>query len=334
MPAMTEAGQTNQRSGPCVSATGLPSGPRRGPLGSTKSKAGHALAPSFLFLVPALVVYLFVIIYPTLDTIYYSLTNWSVLEGPAKFVGLANYETALSSGGFQAAILHTLVFAVSLTVGDNLLGLGLALALKRRSRVNYLARLAWFVPAVLPTIATAYLWKFIYSPLGPIAQLWRDIFHSVAPGFLASPSQAIWSIVAIVIWQGAGYSMIIYLAGLETIPNEQLEAALIDGASSSKRVRYVLVPQLWGAAVVSTTLALIPGLMLFTRVLATTGGGPGYATQTVSLLVYNEAFAYSSFGYGMALAVLLLIGIALIGGVEIALLSWRASRVEGVSYQH
>lgn len=282
--------------------------------------------PSFWFLAPALGMYAFVVLYPTISTIYYSFTNWSILGSKAKLIGLRNYAAVLKNPETNAAILHTLELAGVLTVGVNVIGLAVALVLRRRNRLTYMLRLVWFLPAVLPTIAVAFLWTFIYSPLGPIAEIWTDLFHSSGPGFLGSSQGALWSIAAIVIWQGSGYAMVIYSAGLETIPQSLFEAAEVDGAGPLARIRFVVLPQLWAPAIVSTALALIPGLQIFTRVLATTGGGPGYSTVTLSLLVYDEAFAFNRFGYGMALAVVLLIGVAVIGGAQIGITSWRAAR--------
>lgn len=277
----------------------------------------------FWMVVPGLAVYSLVVAYPTIMSVYYSFTNWDGLGTGSRFVGLSNYVTAIADDPeVQQAFTHTLLAALCITVGGNLVGLVVALVLQRRNRLNYVLRLLWFLPAALPTIIAGYIWLFLYSPQGPLIEIWDKLLpHTAPPGFLGDPNEALWCIIVIAVWQSTGFAMIIFLAALEGIDREIIEAAQVDGAGSLGRLRHIVLPLLRPAMGVSGVITVMNGMFLFGEVIATTNGGPGYSTQTLATELFRQAFEFEKFGYGMAVGNLL----AIISVAAAGLVLWMVS---------
>lgn len=277
----------------------------------------------FWMVVPGLAVYSLIVAYPTLMAIYYSFTNWDGLGSGSRFVGLGNYITAVTGDPeVRQAFTHTLLAALCITVGGNVAGLVVALVLQRRNRLNYVLRLLWFLPAALPTIIAGYIWLFLYSPQGPLIEIWKALLpHTTPPGFLGDPNEALWCIIAIAIWQSTGFAMIIFLAALEGIDREIIEAAQVDGAGHFRRLRHITLPLLRPAVGVSGVITVMNGMFLFGEVIATTNGGPGYSSQTLATELFRQAFEFEKFGYGMAVGNLL----AIISVAAAGLVLWMVS---------
>jgi raffinose/stachyose/melibiose transport system permease protein len=175
----------------------------------------------------------------------------------------------------------------------------------------------------------AFLWKYVYNP-APEAGL-NGILGSVGLGglrqdWLGDPHLALWSVAAMVIWQNAGYSMVVFLAGLEGIPADLKEAAMIDGAGPFARFRHITWPLLAPAATINVMLSTIGGLKLFDQVFAATNGGPGYATETLSTVLYKDAFVFNRYGYSTAVALVLALFVAAVSLVQIRYLRSREDR--------
>jgi raffinose/stachyose/melibiose transport system permease protein len=155
-------------------------------------------------------------------------------------------------------------------------------------------------------IVTAYLWRNLLGPDGAVNSLLATVgLGSWQQDWLGDPQLALWSVVAVVVWQFSGYSMVIFLAGLQSVPQEIFEAAAMDGAGPVRRFWSVIRPLLAPAFTVNLMLSIIGGIKLFDQVYALTGGGPGHATDTLSTLIYKDAFTLGEFGYSIALAVVL-----------------------------
>jgi raffinose/stachyose/melibiose transport system permease protein len=266
----------------------------------------------FWFAVPCLVLFFAIVAYPTVQGVLYAFTDWSGLGSAIHFNGLTNFVALFSSSDTVGALWHTVLMAVVITVLQNAIGLALALGVNSRIRSRNVLRTLLFAPVVMTPIIVGYLWQFIFVPGGPVAKLSGLVGLNAGANVLGDPSLALWGIVTIVVWQYAGYSMVIYLAGLQNIPADVLEAALVDGAGPVKRFAWVTWPQLRTPTLINITLSLITSLKLFDQVIATTQGGPGNATQTLSTLLYNEAFLYNKYGYGIALGLIVFILIAVI----------------------
>ena len=279
-----------------------------------------ALSPSWLFAVPALVVYAAIVLYPSIAGVVYAFTDWSGIGDDMSFVGLSNFVTMFGDEQAMGSIGNTLLLTVAIVVVQNGVGLLLALGVHARLKSRALLRVIFFAPVVVSPVMVAFLWKYIYNP-DPSAGL-NGLLH-LDVDWLGDPSVALWSIAGTVVWQYAGYSMVIFLAGLEGIPRELHEAAMIDGAGTVARFRYVTWPLLAPALTINLMLSTIGGLKLFDQVFAATNGGPGYATETLSTVLYKQAFVFGKFGYSTAIALVLALFVAAVSMVQLHYLRGR-----------
>lgn len=292
-----------------------------------KGGAGH-LAPPWLFVVPALVVYAAIVLYPSVSGAFYAFTDWSGV-GSLHVTGLANFRTMLSDDRALGALRNTLLLAVAIVVVQNGIGLLLALGVHSRIRSRTVLRAVFFAPVVVSPVMVAFLWKYVYNP-APGAGL-NGVLGAVGLGFLrqdwlGDPHLALWSVAIMVIWQNAGYSMVVFLAGLEGISPDLREAAMLDGAGPFARFRHVIWPLLAPAATINVMLSTIGGLKLFDQVFAATDGGPGYSTETLSTVLYKDAFVFGKFGYSTAVALVLALFVAAVSLVQLRYLRGREER--------
>lgn len=268
-------------------------------------------APPWWFMVPALLLFAFVVLVPSARGVYYAFTDWDGLSPDFAFVGLGNFVEMTSDPAARQAVGQTLVIAVAITVIQNGVGLLLALGVNSAIKSRNVLRVLLFAPAVITPIVTAYLWRNLLGPDGAVNSLLGAVgLDSWRQNWLGDPDLALWSIVAVIVWQFAGYSMVIFLAGLQSVPKEIYEAAAIDGAGSVRRFWSVIRPLLAPAFTINLMLSIIGGIKLFDQVYALTGGGPGHATDTLSTLIYKDAFTLGEFGYSIALAVVLTVIVA------------------------
>ena len=216
------------------------------------------------------------------------------------------------------AIWHTLLIAVAITIVQNGFGLALALGVNSLIKTRNVLRVCLFAPAVITPIVTAYLWRNLLGPSGAVNSLLPQSWHQ---DWLGDPDLALWSIVAVVVWQYGGYSMVIFLAGLQSVPREIHEAASMDGCGPVRRFWSITRPLLAPAITVNLMLSIIGGIKLFDQVYALTGGGPGHATDTISTLIYQQGFTLGEFGYSIALAVVLTAIVAVFSAGQYTVLS-------------
>lgn len=260
---------------------------------------------------------------------WYAFTNWNGLTAGARFIGLGNFSTLLHDQTARGALLHTLELAGAFVVAVNIIGLCLALALNTALKTRNFIRTLFFMPVVISPLATAYIWQFIYQyPSGPLDKFLHTIgLGALAADWLGDPSIALWAIWGVVVWQFAGLAMLMYLAGLQGIPEELDEAARVDGATALSRFRRVTLPLLAPATTIAATFFLINGLRIFDQVMALTNGGPVNATQTLATEVYFETFISGQFGYGAAFALVMTVLIAVAATVQLAILRGRETRL-------
>jgi raffinose/stachyose/melibiose transport system permease protein len=286
------------------------------------TRARRRAAPPWWFVAPAMVLFAFVVLVPSVRGVYYAFTDWDGLDPTFSFVGLRNFADMLDDPDALRAVWHTLLIAVAITVLQNGAGLLLALGVNTLIKTRNVLRVLLFAPAVITPIVTAYLWRNLLGPDGAVNSLlgaaglvsWRQ-------DWLGNPRLALWMIVLVIVWQFAGYSMVIFLAGLQSIPREIYEAAAIDGTGPVRRFWFVVRPLLAPALTVNLMLSIIGGIKLFDQVYALTGGGPGHDTDTISTLIYKDAFTLGEFGYSVALAVVLTAVVALASATQYAVLS-------------
>jgi raffinose/stachyose/melibiose transport system permease protein len=267
--------------------------------------------PPWWFALPAMLLFAFVVLVPSARGVYYALTDWDGLNPTFSFVGLGNFAAMTRDPDALQAIWHTLLVAVSITLIQNGFGLLLALGVNTVIKSRNVLRVFLFAPAVVTPIVTAYLWRNLLGPDGAVNSLLRAVgLGAWQQDWLGDPHLALWSVVAVIVWQFAGYSMVIFLAGLQSIPREIYEAAEIDGSGPVRCFWSVTRPLLAPAFTINLMLSIIGGIKLFDQVYALTGGGPGHATDTISTLIYKDAFTLGEFGYSIALAVVLTIVVA------------------------
>jgi raffinose/stachyose/melibiose transport system permease protein len=269
--------------------------------------------PPWWFVVPAVALFAFVVLVPTARGAYYAFTDWDGLDPHFSLIGWSNFAEMFRDPDAVQAIWHTLLIAVAITVLQNGVGLLLALGANTIIKSRNVLRVFLFAPAVVTPIVTAYLWRNLLGPDGAVNSLLGAVgLDSWRQDWLGDPKLALWSIIGVIVWQYAGYSMVIFLAGLQSIPAEIYEAAALDGGGAVRRFWSVTRPLLAPAFTINLMLSIIGGIKLFDQVYALTGGGPGHATDTLSTLIYKDAFTLGEFGYSIALAVVLTIIVAVI----------------------
>ncbi|SNY53494.1 raffinose/stachyose/melibiose transport system permease protein [Paractinoplanes atraurantiacus] len=268
-------------------------------------------------MLPALALFTFVVLVPSGRGVYYAFTDWDGLDPDFAFVGLRNFTDMLGDEDALQAIWHTVLIAVAITIIQNGIGLLLALGVNSLIKTRNVLRVLLFAPAVVTPIVTAYLWRNLLGPDGAV----NAVLGPWGRDWLGDPDLALWMIVVVVVWQFAGYSMVIFLAGLQSIPREIYEAAAIDGTGPVRRFWSIVRPLLAPAITINLMLSIIGGIKLFDQVYALTGGGPGHATDTISTLIYKDAFTLGEFGYSIALAVVLTIIVAIASGAQYTVLN-------------
>ncbi|MEV5517877.1 sugar ABC transporter permease [Streptomyces flaveolus] len=269
-----------------------------------------------------MLLFAFVVLVPSVRGVYYAFTDWDGLDPSFSLVGLGNFGDLADDRDAVQAMGHTLLVAAAITVIQNFFGLLLALGVNSAIRSRNLLRVFLFAPAVITPIVTAYLWRNLLGPDGALNSLLAAAgLGSWQQDWLGDPDLALWAVVGVTVWQYVGYSMVIFLAGLQSVPAEIHEAAAIDGAGPVRRFWSVTRPLLAPAVTINLMLSVIGGLKLFDQVYALTGGGPGHATDTISTLIYKDAFTLGEFGYSIALAVVLTFVVAVVSTGQYLVLS-------------
>ena len=282
----------------------------------------------WVLVVPALLMFLGFALIPLIGVLVLSFTDWNGISATAHWVGLRNFRDLFGSEIARSALWHTLELAAVYVVVVNVIGLGLALALHRTVRSRNLLRAIFFAPVILSPLATAYIWRFIFDYTGPLNGFLHSVgLDSLQRPWLGDPGFALWAVAAVFVWQNAGLSMSFYLAGLQSIPEELDEAAVVDGASTLLRLRAVTLPLLAPAMTISVAFATIQAFRIFDTVIGLTNGGPGSATETLTTQLFNQGFAANRFGYAAAFALVLVVLIATVSIAQISLLRAREARL-------
>ncbi len=268
-----------------------------------------------LFLLPALTLYGIFVLIPVVQAAHFSLYKWNGLTPLTDFVGLANFQRALSDPTFIKAATHNAIIIVLSLAIQIPFALGVALMLNRRFRGRAIFRLIFFAPYVIAEVIAGVVWRLILQPDG----LADGVLTSVGLGslyhpWLADPDTVLWAMFVIISWKYFGFHMILMLAGLQGIPRELEEAAAIDGATRRQTIRHVTLPLLGPTIRVSVFLSIIGALQLFDLVWVTTGGGPVDASNTMATYLVDWGFERFQLGYGSAIAVILFV-IALVVGL-------------------
>lgn len=264
---------------------------------------------AWLFSTPALVLLLLFLVVPFFMAVYLSFTNQRLLPGPlpVDFIGLRNYTRLLQDDTFLRALLNNFVFVLVVVPVQTGLALMMALLVNQKLPGVGLFRTIYFSPVVTPLVVVAIVWSFLYNPgQGFINAFLRTIsFGHLGPyQWLDSPSLALPAIIILSVWQGVGFQMVIYLAGLQGISQTLYEAARIDGASTWKRVIYITLPQLRNITIFVVVATTILAFKLYTQVAVLTQGGPEDATMTTVFYLVNQGYSMLQVGYASAISVI------------------------------
>lgn len=287
-------------------------------------RGGHSSLFLVLFLVPSLAVYMAMVTAPTILSLAYSLTNYSALAPQTSFVGLDNYAHLARDRDFHQALRTTLLLTVGIVTLPNVLGLGLALLLNAPSRIYRVLRLLFFAPQVLSAVIVSFVWATILTDQGLLNAILSNLgLAAFAQSWLGDPSTALVSIVIVVSWQAIGFCTVVYLAVLQTVPDDLLAAAEVDGAGPIAKFRHVTWPLIAPAVTVNTVLLLIGSLKLFDQVVVLTSGGPAGLTETIAFRIVYTGFTANQAGYASAMAIVLFL---VIGVMSTIVVRWLRRR--------
>lgn len=323
--------------GPVVEATGsalvvsepagvLPPGDKRVEAIPRRPRSPLAKAEErrfYLFLTPWIIGFIFFGVGPMIGSIVLSLTNYSLLSAP-QFVGLANYSRMFADPLFYKTMVNTIYFGVASVALSVTFTLLIAILLNQQVRGLWFFRMVFYLPSVVAGIATALLWKNILDPDFGLINLILGWFGIQGPGWLQSPNWAIPGLVLMAVW-GAGNTIVIYLAGLQSIPAHLYEAAQIDGANWWDRFRHVTIPMMSPVIFFNIITGLVASLQAYVLILIMTqgsgasAGGPENSTLVIGLYIYKTAFQYFDFGYAAALSWALFVFIMIITLIQFVL---------------
>lgn len=246
------------------------------------------------FLLPAFAVLGLFFFMPTIFNFVYAFTDWSAFKNEINFIGFENFSSLMADGSLVSAIRVTLIYAALVGVMQNLFGLGLAVLLERDTRINRFARVVFFIPVIMSALAVGYIFQALLKPSGAVNQI-LGLFagHPLDIPWLGDTTWTLLVVAFVNSWKWAGLAMIIYLAGLKTVPEDVLEAAKMDGAGPWKTFFAVKFPLLAPAVTFNFATALLGSLNGFDTVQATTGGGPAQTTEVLNIHIFKV------FGYGL-----------------------------------
>lgn len=256
--------------------------------------------PSYFLIIP-LILYVGLFIIPSLMGLALSFTDWNSMNDKIHFIGFSHFIDIFTDKRYLIVIVNTLIFAVITTIFKNVIGFSMAFSLNKSFRTRNFLRTIFFFPVMLSPLIIGLVFKSIYNPdYGVINEALRAIgMDSLAKDWLGSTATALAAVIAVEIWRLVGQNMVIYLAGLQAISEDYLEAADIDGASGWQKLRYVIIPDMIPSITINLVLNLIAGLKVFDLVFVLTNGGPARSTEVLNTLVYKE---YSSGRYGFSTA--------------------------------
>nr|WP_231972651.1 sugar ABC transporter permease [Nocardiopsis alborubida] len=311
--------------------TRAPARPRPGG-GPTPGGPGGARRPwrrpadsPLVFLLPFLLVYALFLAWPLVSGLWMSFTDTALNGAGGAFVGLENYAEALGDPMVWRTLGNTVLFTLITTVPLVVVALAMAVLVHTGLPGQWLWRLSFFLPFLLPVATVALVWKFLYVEDFGLLNHTLGLLGMEGLGWLTDEGVAMWSVALTTVWWTVGFNFLLYLAALQSIPGHLYEAAALDGAGVWARLRHITLPQLRGTTVVVLLLQVLASLKVFDQIYLLTGGGPGEATRSLLLHIYDVGFTGYRFGYGAAVSYLFL---ALVLGVA-AFQLWISARRRG-----
>lgn len=268
----------------------------------------------WLFLTPTLVALALVVFIPMLEGLFYSFTDWDGLSF-TKMVGFQNYITLLHDKAFVNAFWFTVAFVIVTVIALNVIGLGLALLVTQKFKGSSFLRTVFFMPNMIGGLILGFIWQFIFTQ--GFSALGSALHAGWLENWLTTENTGFWGLVIVTVWQMSGYIMIIYIAYLQNIPQEIIEAAEIDGASAWQRFTKITFPMIAPAFTVCMFLTLSNGFKIYDQNLSLTSGGPYNSTQMLAMDIVNTAYNASNFSLAEAKAIVFFIIVAAISLIQV-----------------
>jgi len=279
-----------------------------------------------ILLAPAMLIYAIFALYPMLNVVVLSFQKWNGLDPQRPFVGLANYQYIFTQDPvFWVAFRNTVIWTIMCVIFPPMVGLLLALSLNQKLFARNTFRAIFYLPVIIAPIAVATMWKWMYDPF---FGLFTEILTSMGlqgwiQDWLGDKDIALYSVFVAFLWQSVGFSMVLFLAGLQNVSQTLVEAARIDGAGRWNIFRYVTLPALRTTLTIVLVLSVISSLKAFDIVYGLTGGGPAQSTQMLALWAFTQAMQLGDFGRGAAISVVLLV---ITIAIVIPYLRWSGAR--------
>ena len=283
----------------------------------------HNKLHDFLLVAPGYLIYTIFMIIPLGMCFFYSFTNWDGISKNYKMIGLKNFLRLFADADFYNALKVTLVVTLITVLIYNVLGVLLAVLLNRKNRACAFAKSAIFVPTVLSSVVVAFIWSYIMQTDGGVINTLLGLVGLAPIDFYATPLTTIVMISVIISWNGLGLFLVIYVATLNTIPPELMEAAEVDGANGWQRFSRITLPLMMPGITINSILSMAGGLKQYDHVKVITGGGPGGATQTITLLAVEKAFNYNRRGYSSAIILVLFAMIVVVTVIQLSITKRR-----------
>lgn len=273
-----------------------------------------------LMYLPALLLFCVFIFYPFFKGIAISFTNWDGYSQTSSWVGIENYKRMFNDLNIGTVVKNTLIYGLGSTFFQNLIGLVYALLLNQSIKTRGLTRTIVYLPVIISPLIMGYIWYFIFQLNGGALNDIILLFQDEPINLLANSKVNVWIITFVNTFQYLGIAMTIYLAGLQSIPKDYYEAAGLDGASTFGRFWHITLPMLAPSITINIVLNIIGGLKLFDVIVAMTNGGPGYASQSLSTMMYQIYFARQDAGYAASLGNFMFVLISAISLVSLVYL--------------
>lgn len=271
----------------------------------------------YFFLIPGLVLFIIFWLWPFFKLFQYSVTDFNGINQNYNIIGFANYQSLIKTGELFNSLNNTLIYTGVLVVSSNLVGLGLALLLNSKLKGTGFYRSAFYIPTLFSAIVVGFIWSYVYMPqTGMLPSIFSLIgAEGNSLNILGDYDNALYGIIIVDIWKNFGQTMIIYLAGLQTISDEYLEAARIDGATEWEIISKIKIPLLAPTITINIILNVISGLKAFDYPFIMTNGGPGKSTNTMMFTVFRMAFNENQFGKSAAFSVMSFLVIIIIAAL-------------------
>lgn len=291
---------------------------------AARSKTRKQNLSLLLFTLPALIVYALFKLYPAFSGVYYAMTDWNGIDKESTFIGLANFARVLGDTYFWQSILFTFKYVAVMVILANIIALTLAVAIETRRRARGVFRTVFYLPNMISMVIGGYMWMFIFTK---VLYYLADNFNGFSfldHMWIGDPQYSFIAIIIVAVWGAVGYLMIIYMAALQGVPESMKEAAVLDGANAWHRFWKVEFPMICHAVTICVFWTLNGAFQVFDVIFTLTGGGPGRATQSAAMNIYEEAFRGNiQYGYATAKSTVLFLIVLVITAVQLTVMKRR-----------